>query len=72
MSHTERNLPVSGPGFRHPHTLNELKQLDAILADDRVYNTRVSGLNHARKRRSELPTSYDDVVVGSFAQEDHG
>lgn len=71
MSHTHRNLPESGPGFRHPHTLNELKQIEGILADDRVYNTPVSGLNHLRKRANELPTSWDDIPASSFAQEDH-
>ena len=71
MAHTNRNVPVDGIGLRHPHTLNELKQIDGLLADDRVYNTHIAGLNHMRKRRSELPTSWDDQVATSLYQEDH-
>ena len=71
MSRTQRFVPEYGPGFRHPHTLNELKQIEGILADDRVYNTHVQGLNHLRKRKVELPTSYDDLRVNSLYQEDH-
>lgn len=72
MAHTNRNTPAAGIGvFRHPHTLNELKQIDGILADDRVYNTKVSGLNHMRKRKVELPTSWEDIPATSLYQEDH-
>jgi hypothetical protein len=71
MAHTNRNIPESGSGLRHPHTLNELKQIEGILADDRVYNTKVSGLNHMRKRKVELPTSWEDIPATSLYQEDH-
>ena len=71
MSRTHRLVPEYGTGLRHPHTLNELKQIEGVLADDRVNNTHVQGLNHLRKRKVELPTSYDDMVVNSLYQKDH-
>ena len=69
MSHTFRNLPSDSGGMRRPHTLSELKQLNGILADDTVYNTKVSGLNHMRKRQNELGTT--DLIANSIHQEDH-
>ena len=71
MSRTIRSTPADNNGLRHPHTLNEIKQIEGILADDRVYNTHVAGLNHMRKRRTELPTAWDDVVATSLYQGDH-
>lgn len=71
MSRTHRNIPEDNNGLRHPHTLCEIKQITGILADDRVYNTHVAGLNHMRKRRTELPTVWDDVFAASLYQEDY-
>ena len=71
MAHTHRSIPEGGPGFRHPHTLNELKQIDGVLADERAGDVEVSGVNHLHKRRAELPTSWDDIPATSLYQEDH-
>jgi hypothetical protein len=71
MSRTHRSIPENKMGLRRPHTLGEIKQITGILADDRVYNTHVAGLNHMRKRCAELPTAWDDVLATSIYQEDH-
>lgn len=67
MSRTHRNTEaLSNSYFRHPKTENERKQLDAFLHDVELLDYPVSGINHARKRMSHVPTAWDDEKYSAY------
>lgn len=67
MSRTRRNTEgIYHSYFRHPKTENERKQLDAFLHDVEFEEYPVSGINHARKRMSHVPTAWDDEKYSAY------
>ena len=65
MSRTIRNNPESSTGLRHPHTMNERRQLKGLEADARVNDCRISPANRLSRH---IPTNFDDLKVASFAE----
>ena len=59
MSRTYRKTPLRNP-FRHPHTLNELKNRDYL---DSEYTVST--------RKRYIPTAWDDITASSIYQNDH-
>lgn len=70
MSRTYRNL--SHCALRRPKTFNEIRQIDGILYDEVLDEYNVSGMNHLRSRKTEIPTHWDDIIVGSYYEKYHG
>lgn len=72
MSRTYRNLDgMNRCALRNPKTENERKQLDGFLQDVVTEDYPFSGVNHARKRLSTVPTAWDDKVVSGYEQQDY-
>jgi hypothetical protein len=72
MSRTNRNLEGMHKGaLRFPHTFNEIRQLDGILQEEELKEYPLSGFNHLKAREHQLPTSWDDIVVSGYYQEDY-
>ena len=72
MSRTNRNVEhIHSGAFRHPHTFNEIRQLDGILHEEDLEDLPVSKVNHMKARENELPTAWDDNVVSGYYQEDY-
>ena len=65
MSRTIRNNPESSTGLRHPHTMNERRQLKGLEADARINQCRISPVNRLSRT---IPTDFDDLKVASFAE----
>ena len=63
MSRTYRKQPVHDQ-FRHPKTLNELKQV-------RVSNDYLDTQYPVSTRHRYIPTAYDDITATSIYQNDH-
>ena len=61
MSRTHRKQPLRNQ-FRHPKTLNELRQ----VSDD--YNDTQYPVS---TRHRYIPTAYDDITATSIYQNDH-
>ena len=61
MSRTHRKQPLRNQ-FRHPKTLNELRQ----VSDD--YNDTQYPVS---TRKRYIPTAYDDITATSIYQNDH-
>ena len=59
MSRTYRKQPVRNQ-FRHPQTLNELKNRDYLDSEYMVST-----------RKRYIPTAWDDVTASSIYQNDH-
>lgn len=73
MSKTYRNhegIDNNAGVFRHPHTFNEISQLSKILMDDDLEDYSISKINRIKKR-THLPTAYEDEVISAWYQEDH-
>ena len=72
MSRTFRNLEGMHSGaLRHPHTFNEIRQLDGILHEEDLEGLPVSKVNHMKSREHQLPTAWDDNVVSGYYQQDY-
>ena len=72
MSRTNRNVEhIHSGALRHPHTFNEIRQLDGILQEEELEEYPLSGFNHLKARENELPTAWDDQVVSGHYQEDY-
>ena len=72
MSRTNRNVEhIHSGALRHPHTFNEIRQLDGILHEEDLEDLPVSKVNHMNARENQLPTSWDDVVVSAYYESDH-
>ena len=72
MSRTFRNLEGMHSGaLRHPHTFNEIRQLDGILHEEDLEGLPVSKVNHMNVKKNQLPTSWDDNVVSGYYQQDY-
>ena len=65
MSRTIRNNPESSTGLRHPHTMNERRQLTGLEADARINHVTVSPVNRLSRH---IPCDYDDLKIASFAE----
>ena len=65
MSKTIRNLPENRTGLRHPHTINERRQLKGLKADARVNQVAISPVNRLSRH---IPSDFDDLKVASFAE----
>ena len=65
MSRTIRNNPVNRTGLRHPHTMNERRQLTGLETDAKINHVTISPVNRLSRN---IPTSYDDLKVASFAE----
>ena len=65
MSRTYRHNPASTTGLRHPHTMNERRQLNGLEADARVNQCRISPANRLSRH---IPTDFDDLKASSFAE----
>ena len=65
MSRTYRNNPQSATGLRHPHTMNERRQLRGLKQDARVNQVAISPVNRLSRH---LPSDFDDLKVASFAE----
>ena len=65
MSRTVRNHTEASDGFRHPHTMNERRQLNGLEADAKVNDCRISPINRLSRH---IPTDFDDLKVASFAE----
>ena len=65
MSRTIRNNPEFSTGLRHPHTMNERRQLKGLEADARVNDCRISPANRLSRH---IPTNFDDLKLASFAE----
>lgn len=70
MSRTHRNLK-----YRHnlclriPKTSKEHRDLEGILTDDYVEEYHLSGINRMHKRKSNLPTAWDDLIISAYREE---
>lgn len=72
MSRTNRNTEHLHSGaLRHPHTFNEIRQLDGILREWELKEYPLSGFNHLKAREYQLPTSWDDTVVSAYYETDY-
>jgi len=65
MSRTYRRNAETSTGLRHPHTMNERRQLKGLLTDARVNQCRVSPANRLSRH---LPSDFDDMKLASFAE----
>ena len=65
MSRTYRNNPVSTTGLRHPHTMNERRQLAGLQTDARLHQVNISPVNRLSRH---IPTDFDDLKASSFAE----
>jgi hypothetical protein len=72
MSRTNRNVEhIHSGALRHPHTFNEIRQLDGILQEEDLEGLPISKVNHMKSREHQLPTSWDDITVSGYYQEDY-
>ncbi len=65
MSRTYRNNPESLTGLRHPHTMNERRQLNGLQTDAKLHQVNISPVNRISRH---IPTDFDDLKVASFAE----
>ena len=65
MSRTYRRQTESSTGLRHPHTMNERRQLKGLEADAKVNDCRISPANRLSRH---IPTDFDDLKIASFAE----
>lgn len=65
MSRTYRNNPQSATGLRHPHTMNERRQLKGLTTDAKFNQVAISPVNRLSRH---LPSDFDDLKVASFAE----
>ena len=65
MSRTYRHNPESATGLRHPHTMNERRQLNGLVTDARLHQVQISPNNRLSRH---IPTDFDDLKVASFAE----
>ena len=65
MSRTYRNNPQSSTGLRHPHTMNERRQLNGLKTDRKLHQVQISPANRLSRH---LPSDFDDLKVASFAE----
>ena len=65
MSRTIRHNPESSTGIRHPHTMNERRQIEGLKADAKVNHFIVSPANRLSRH---IPTDFDDLKSASFAE----
>ena len=65
MSRTYRRTTESSTGLRHPHTMNERRQLNGLQADARLHQINISPVNRLSRH---IPTDFDDIKVASFAE----
>ncbi len=65
MSRTIRALPENHSGIRHPHILNQLRQLKGIEADEQHLGFNISPRNRIHKNNQ---TDYDDLTPSSAAE----
>ena len=65
MSRTYRHNPESSTGLRHPHTMNERRQLNGLVNDARLHQVQISPPNRLSRH---IPTDFDDLKVASFAE----
>ena len=72
MSRTNRNVEhIHSGALRHPHTFNEIRQLDGILQEEDLEGLPVSKVNHMNVKKNQLPTAWDDIVVSGYCESDH-
>ncbi len=65
MSRTYRRQTESATGLRHPHTMNERRQINGLQTDARLHQVDISPANRLSRH---IPTDYDDLKVASFAE----
>lgn len=72
MARTYRNLDgMNRCALRRPRTSNERKKLIAMIHDNQFEDYPISGLNHIHHRLSNCPTSWDDLIISGYRQEDY-
>ena len=64
MSRTYRNNP-DHLYYRHPHTMNERRQLEGLTTDARLHQVNISPANRLSRH---IPDTWDDMKVASFAE----
>lgn len=69
MSRTYRS--TEHKWYRRPKTMNEKAQLNGFLHDPDIVDRPVSGINHAKKRKTHLPSSWDDISISAGYEIDH-
>ena len=65
MSRTYRQAKPDNNHYRNPHTQNERRQLNGLIADARLNDCRISPSNRLSRT---IPTNYDDIKVSSYAE----
>ena len=65
MSRTYRRTSESATGLRHPHTMNERRQLKGLTTDARFNQVAISPVNRLSRH---IPSDFDDLKVASFAE----
>lgn len=63
MSRTNRRLTWFNNYFRHPRTLNEKRQIEALLYDEDYEPTNRERAVHSRK-----PTAWDDIYISAISE----
>lgn len=67
MSRTYRDRFYRCAGLRNPRTTNEIKSIEALMADIRAgeYDDIGCGVSKLGRMSRHIPTAYDDIVVAS-------
>jgi len=65
MSHTTRREPMNPTGLRHPHTVQEIRQLTGLHTDALIEGYTISPINRINRH---IPSSWDDLKPSSTAQ----
>ena len=65
MSRTYRNHGHDAMYFRHPHTMNERRQLEGLKTDARLHQVNISPTNRLSRH---IADEWDDVTISSFAE----
>ncbi len=65
MSRTNRHIPESSSGLRHPHTMSERRQLNGLQTDARLHQVNISPANRLSRH---IPSDFDDLKASSFAE----
>jgi len=65
MSRTNRHIPESSSGLRHPHTMSERRQLNGLQTDAKLHQVSISPVNRLSRH---IPSDFDDLKASSFAE----
>lgn len=57
--------------YRKPKTKNERAHLIGLISDNYTEDYKLSGMNRIHRRKAEVPTSWNDIVISSLYELDH-